>query len=168
MTIIPIEHIASRIYVIRGEKIMVDRDLAELYGVSTSALNQQMKRNAARFPADFAFQLTSEEVDSLLSQIVTAKNGRGGPRNLPWVFTEQGVAMLSSVVRSERAAQINVAIMRTFVKLRELLATNRDLARKVEEHDRKITVLFDTVQKLLTLPPTPRKKIGFVPWQGRE
>jgi len=147
---------------------MVDRDLAELYGVSTSALNQQMKRNAARFPADFAFQLTSEEVDSLLSQIVTAKNGRGGPRNLPWVFTEQGVAMLSSVVRSERAAQINVAIMRTFVKLRELLATNRDLARKVEEHDRKITVLFDTVQKLLTLPPTPRKKIGFVPWQGRE
>jgi hypothetical protein len=130
MPIIPLERIASRIYLIRGEKVMDDRDLAGLYGVSTSALNQQVKRNSARFPGDFAFQLTSEEVDALLSQIVTAKTGRGGPRNLPWAFTEQGVAMLSSVVRSERAAHINVAIMRTFVKLRELLATNRDMAAR--------------------------------------
>jgi hypothetical protein len=163
MSIIPLERIASKIYVIREEKVMVDSDLAALYGVTTSALNQQVKRNADRFPEDFAFILTTEEFRNLISQIVTSSSiAHGGRRKLPMVFTEQGVAMLSSVLRGERAAQVNVAIMRTFVKLRELLVTHRDLARKVEEHDQKITVLFDTLQELLTLPAEPKKKsIGF-------
>jgi hypothetical protein len=164
MPIIPAERIASRIYLIRGQKVMADSDLAELYGVPTSALNQQVKRNPDRFPIDFAFQLTAEEFKALISQTVTSIAGRGGRRKLPTVFTEQGVAMLSSVLHSKRAAQINVVIMRTFVKLRELLLTNGDLARKVEEHDKKITILFDTVKKLLTLPPVPKKNpIGFAP-----
>lgn len=163
-SVIPIERIASRIYLIRGEKVMLDSDLAELYGVPTSALNQQVKRNADRFPGDFAYQLTPEEFRALISQTVTSNSGRGGRRKMPLVFTEQGVAMLSSVLRSKRAAQVNVAIMRTFVKLRQLLLTNRDLARKVQEHDQKITLLFESVQKLLTLPPAAKRNpIGFVP-----
>ena len=160
--VIPVERIASRIYLIRGEKVMLDSDLAELYGVPTSALNQQVKRNADRFPADFAFQLTPEEFEALISQIVTSNSGRGGRRKLPLVFTEQGVAMLSSVLHSKRAAQVNVAIMRTFVRLRQLLATNRELARKVQEHDQKIAVLFDAVQKLLAPPATKKNPIGYI------
>jgi len=168
MPIIPLERIASRIYLIRDEKVIIDSDLAELYGVTTSALNQQVRRNADRFPEDFSFQLTAEEFEALMSQSVISKGGRGGRRKLPLVFTEQGVAMLSSVLRSEHAVQINVAIMRTFVKLRALLSTNRDLARKVEEHDHKITILFKTVQELLSLPPEPKKNpIGFVAFNGR-
>jgi hypothetical protein len=161
--VIPIERIASRIYVIRGQKVMLDSDLAELYGVPTSRLNQQVKRNRQRFPDDFAFQLSIQEFRALISQIVTSKGGRGGRRQLPLVFTEQGVAMLSSVLHSKRAVQVNVAIMRAFVKLREILASHRDLARKVEEHDRQIGILFDTVEKLLAPPPPPKKKpIGYV------
>ena len=160
--VIPVERIASRIYLIRGEKVMLDSDLAELYGVPTSALNQQVKRNADRFPDDFAFQLTPEEFEALISQTVTSNSGRGGRRKLPLVFTEQGVAMLSSVLRSKRAAQVNVAIMRTFVRLRQLLATNRDLARKVREHDEKITVLFDALQKLLAPPVAKKNPIGYI------
>jgi hypothetical protein len=141
---------------------MLDSDLAELYGVSTSALNQQMKRNPDRFPDDFAFELTEDEFDSLLSQFVTANAGRGGRRSSPRVFTEHGVAMLSSVLRGERAAQVNVAIMRTFIKLRELLAINADLARGVDEHDEKISILIETVQDILNPPLTPQKEaIGF-------
>ena len=160
--IIPVERIASRIYLIRGEKVILDSDLAELYGVPTSALNQQVKRNADRFPDDFAFQLTPEEFEALISQTVTSNSGRGGRRKMPLVFTEQGVAMLSSVLRSKRAAQVNVAIMRTFVRLRQLLATNRDLARKVQEHDQNIAVLFDAVQKLLAPPETKKNPIGYI------
>jgi phage regulator Rha-like protein len=165
--IIPVERIASRIYLIRGEKIMLDSDLAELYGVATSALNQQVKRNVGRFPSDFSFQLTEEEHEFLISQFVISNAGRGGRRKLPWVFTEHGVAMLSSVLRSERAVQVNVAIIRTFIKLREILSTHKDLARKVEQHDRQIVALFDSLQKLLA-PPNPPKKhpIGYVPTGG--
>jgi len=161
--VIPVERIASRIYLIRGEKVMLDSDLAEMYRVRTSALNQQVSRNSDRFPDDFAFRLTAEEFESLMSQIVISNAGRGGRRKLPMVFTEQGVAMLSSVLRSGRAAAVNVAIMRTFVRLRHILATHKDLARKVEDHDRQIAVLFDTVRKLLASPDPPKKNpIGYV------
>ena len=160
-TVIPVERIASRIYLIRGEKVMLDSDLAELYGVETGALGRAMKRNTNRFPGDFAFQLSEKEHENLRCQIGTSN--RGGRRYAPYAFTEQGVAMLSSVLRSKRAADVNVAIMRTFVKLRRLLATNDDLARKVAQHDRQIAVLFDHVGKLLEPPQAPKKHpIGYV------
>lgn len=160
---IPLERIASRIYLFRGEKVMLDSDLASLYGVSTTRLNQQFKRNLDRFPEDFAFQLTGPEFKSLMSQIAISNVGRGGRRKLPWVFTEHGVAMLSSVLRSKRAIQVNVAIIRAFIKLRQILASNRELARKVERHDRQIAVLFETVRKLLAPPEPPKKNpIGYI------
>jgi hypothetical protein len=163
-SVIPVERIVSRIYLIRGEKVMLDSDLAELYGVTTGNLNKAVKRNLRRFPDDFIFRLTVEEMNVLLFQIGRSKKpGSGGRRIPPFAFTEQGVAMLSSVLHSDRAADVNVAIMRTFVKLREMLATNRDLARKVQEHDQKITILFDTLQKLLTPPATKKNPIGYVP-----
>ncbi len=160
-SVIPIERIASRIYLIRGEKVMLDSDLAELYGVTTKRLNEQLNRNIERFPEDFAFRLTRQEFEALRSQIATLKTASRGQHRkyLPYVFTEQGVAMLSSVLRSKSAVQVNVAIMRTFVKIRQILASNRDLARKVQEHDRQIAVLFSTVEKLLS-PPDPPKKHG--------
>jgi len=160
-SVIPIERIASRIYLIRGEKVMLDSDLAELYGVTTKRLNEQLNRNIERFPEDFAFRLTRQEFEALRSQIATLKTASRGQHRkyLPYVFTEQGVAMLSSVLRSKSAVQVNVAIMRTFVKIRQILASNRDLARKVQEHDRQIAVLFETLEKLLS-PPDPPKKHG--------
>ena len=161
-SIIPVERIASRIYLIRGEKVMLDSHLAELYGVPTSALNQQVKRNMDRFPEDFAFRLTPEEFESLMSQIVISNAGRGGSRKLPLVFTEQGVAMLSSVLRSKRAVQVNINIVRTFIRLREILATHQDLARKVKEHDRQIATLFSAVEKLLALPEPRKNPIGYI------
>jgi len=160
--VIPIERIASRIYLIRGEKVMLDNDLAELYGVPTSRLNEQFKRNRDRFPEDFAFQLTKDEFDSLMSQIAISKPGRGGRRKLPWVFTEHGVAMLSSVLRSKRAVQVNINIVRTFIRLREILATHQDVARKVKEHDRQIAMLFSAVEKLLALPEPKKNPIGYI------
>lgn len=161
--VIPVERIAARIYLIRGEKVMLDSDLAQLYQVKAIALRQQVKRNIGRFPEDFMFQLTEKEVDTLLSQnVIPSRRVLGG--SLPYAFTEQGVAMLSAVLRSERAVQVSLAIMRTFVRLREILATHRDLARKVEEHDRQIAVLFSTVEKLLAPPDPPKKNpIGYVP-----
>ncbi len=162
-SLIPIERIASQIYVIRGEKVMLDSDLAVLYDVTTGNLNKAMKRNPRRFPEDFVFQLSGEEYEALRFQTGRAKKGRGGRRSPPYAFTEQGVAMLSSVLRSQRAAEINVAIMRTFVRLRQLLATNEDLARKVGQHDRQIAVLFEHVKALLEPPDPPKKHpIGFV------
>lgn len=162
-SVIPLERIASRIYLVRGEKVMLDSDLAELYQVETKNLNKAVKRNPSRFPEDFMFQLTKEEADSLRLQTGTSNDTRGGRRYLPYVFTEQGVAMLSSVLRSPRAVEVNVVIMRTFVRIREILASNRDLARRVQEHDRQIAILFDTVRKLLEPPPAPRKNpIGYI------
>lgn len=163
-SVIPIERIASRIYLIRGQKVMLDSDLAELYGVETKNLNKAVKRNPRRFPEDFMFQLTVEEAEALRFQFGTSNKVRGGRRYLPYAFSEQGVAMLSSILRSERAADVNVTIMRTFVRLREILATHKDIARKVEEHDRQIAVLFDAVKKLLAPPDPPKKNpIGYVP-----
>jgi ORF6N domain len=147
--------------VIRGKKVMLDADLAALYQVETFNLNKAVKRNLDRFPQDFMFQLSREEADNL-----TFQNGIaswGGRRTPPYAFTEQGVAMLSSVLRSERAAQVNVAIIRTFVKLREILATHEELARKVAQHDRQIATLFQYVKSLLEPPPAPKKPpIGFI------
>jgi len=159
---IVVELVAAKILLVRGRKVMLDRDLAEMYGVKTKVLLQSVKRNAKRFPDDFMYQLTEQEVAILRSQIVTSR--WGGRRYLPYVFTEQGVAMLSTVLNSERAIQVNIAIMRAFVKLRELLLTHKDLAQKLEELERKyqlhetdIQVIFEAIKKLLEPPPEPPK-----------
>ncbi len=161
--LIPMERIASQIYLIRGEKVMLDEDLATLYGVETKNLNRAVTRNRERFPADFMFQITQEEWTALRCQIGTSNEGRGGRRYAPHVFTEQGVAMLSSVLRSHLAAQVNVAIMRTFVRLRQVLATHEELARKVAQHDQQIATLFEHVQALLEPVRPPKKNpIGYI------
>ncbi len=162
---VPAEHIEQLILFIRGEKVMRDSDLAALYQVETRTLVQAVRRNFARFPADFMFQLSKKEFEALRSQIVISNKGRGGRRYLPYVFTEQGVAMLSSILNSERAVQVNIAIMRAFVKLRKILASNKDLARKLEElekkYDSQFKVVFDAIRQLMA-PPRPKpRKIGF-------
>ena len=177
--VIPAERIEGRIYLLRGQKVMLDHDLADLYRIATKVLVQAVKRNLDRFPEDFMFQLTADEYSRLRSQIVTSNPrlqivslGRGGRRYLPYVFTEQGVAMLSSVLRSRRAVQVNIEIMRAFVRLRRMLATNAGLARKLaaleKKYDAQFSVVFDAIRELMT-PPEPKKKrsIGFAPW-GKE
>ena len=161
--------IANRIYAVRGQKVMLDRDLAELYGVQTGTLNQAVKRNRGRFPADFMFQLTARETRSLISQIVISNAARGGSRHRPYAFTQEGVAMLSAVLKSERAVQVNIAIMRAFVSLREMAVNYRNLARKLGElerrcdhHDQNIKVVFDALKRLIHAPEPPRRPIGFV------
>ncbi len=140
---------------------MLDRDLAELYGVKAIALRQQVKRNPERFPDDFMFQLAEEEVDILLSQnVIPSRKVLGGA--LPYAFTQEGVAMLSSVLRSKRAIQVNISIMKTFVRMREVLATHKDLARKVEKHDKEIAALYEYLQKLLAPPKSSKRKIGYL------
>ncbi|MEW8585694.1 MAG: ORF6N domain-containing protein, partial [Candidatus Thiodiazotropha sp.] len=158
--IVPIERIAEKIYLIRDAKVMLDSDLAELYGITTGNLNKAVKRNIRRFPDDFMFQLSPEEYESLKFQIGIANEGRGGRRVPPYVFTEQGVAMLSSVLHTDRAIDINVSIMRAFVRLRELLATHKDVVRKLEEHDRHIANLYAHVERLLTPPERETNPIG--------
>ena len=158
--------VEQKIYMIRGHKVMLDSDLAELYGVPTKVLLQAVKRNAARFPSDFMFQLNNQEVLALRSQIVTLKKGRGQHRKyIPYVFTEQGVAMLSSVLKSERAIQVNIAIMRSFVKIREMLSAHKDLARKLEEmekkYDAQFRVVFEAIRQLMKPPEKAKRKIGF-------
>lgn len=170
--IIPVEMIEKKILLIRGEKVMLDADLAELYAVETFNLNKAVKRNIDRFPSDFMFQLTKEEANSLRFHIGMSKtSGRGGRRYLPYAFTEQGVAMLSSVLNSKRAVQVNIAIMRAFVKLREMLATHKDLARKLNEmekkYDAQFRVVFDAIRQLMIPPEPKRKKIGFLPEKGK-
>ncbi len=163
---IPVESIASRIFLVRGQKVMLDSDLAELYGVTTSALNQAVRRNIDRFPSDFMFQMTDSEFSNLKSQFVTSS--WGGRRKLPLVFTEQGVSMLSSVLHSERAIQVNIAIMRAFVQLREMLSTNKALAQKLSElerkvgiHDQTIVQLIEAIRQLMEPPAKKRNPIGF-------
>jgi len=141
--IIPLETIERRIFLIRGQKVMFDRHLAELYGVPTMRLNEAVKRNAKRFPPDFMFQLSVDENDFLISQFAISK-GRSGHRKLPFVFTEQGIAMLSSVLKSDRAVLVNIEIMRAFVKLRQLLSTHKDLAAKLEELEKKYDAQFQS------------------------
>jgi hypothetical protein len=167
--IISVTGIEQKIFYIRGHKVMLDRDLAELYGVPTGRLNEQVKRNLSRFPEDFMFQLTWEEAQVSRSQIATLKQGRN-IKYLPYAFTEQGVAMLSSVLHSERAIQVNIAIMRTFAKLREILLTHKELAHKLSElehkvgcHDEAIKAIFEAIRQLMTPPEKPREPIGFRP-----
>jgi len=173
-------HIASRILALRSQRVMLDADLAELYGVETRVLIQAIKRNAVRFPVDFMFQLDAEEYAALRSQFVISNVGRGGRRYAPYAFTEQGVAMLSSVLNSERAAVINIEIMRTFVKVRTLASTQQDLAKQLTELQDKTESLamqhetfsrntkaqlrevFETLRELMTPPPSPKRPIGFI------
>jgi hypothetical protein len=160
--------IERRIFLIRGHRVMLDSDLAELYEVPTKRLNEAVRRNHDRFPDDFMVQLTDDETEILRSQIATSTPEHGGRRYNPYVFTEQGVAMLSSVLRSSRAIQVNIAIMRAFVRLRELLATHADLARKLEDlerkYDRQFTVVLDAIKELMQTPlpvSDSKKQIGF-------
>ncbi len=173
--LVSVEIIQNKIYLIRGQKVMLDRDLAELYGVLTKNFNKSVTRNLDRFPADFAFRLTSEEYENLRFQIGTSS--WGGRRYLPYVFTEQGVAMLSSVLRSKRAVQVNIQIMRVFVKIKELMMTHKDLANKIEalekgfqekykEQDNKIITIFNAIRQIMSCPepkaPYKRTKVGFI------
>ena len=160
------ESIEGSILLIRGHKVLIDVHLAALYGVTTKRLNEQVRRNRARFPEDFMFQLTAEEVASLRSQIATSNKGRGGRRYAPYAFTEQGVAMLSTVLNSERAILVNIEIMRTFVRLRQMLASNTQLARKLadleKKYDAQFKVVFDAIRQLMTPPQPKNRKIGFL------
>ncbi len=165
--IIPSEVIENKIFLIRGQKVMLSSHLAEMYGVEVRALIQAIKRNRSRFPSDFMFQLNNSEFKNLKSQIVISSWG-GVRRAKPYAFTEQGVAMLSSVLNSERAIQVNIAIMRTFVKLKEVLSTHKELAlkfraleMKVERHDEEIQTIFEAIRQLMTPPETPKRQIGF-------
>ena len=157
---IAVELVAEKILLVRGRKVMLDRDLAEMYGVKTKVLLQSVKRNVKRFPEDFMYQITRQEVMILKSQNVTSR--WGGRRYLPYVFTEQGVAMLSGVLHSKRAIHVNIAIMRAFVKLRHVLATHVELARKIQEHDHHIKRIFELLTQLLTAREKPKRKIGFI------
>lgn len=167
--LIPTEQIEQKILLIRGQKVMLDSDLARLYGVWTGTLNQAVRRNKARFPVDFMFQLTTDEAKALRSQIVILKLGRGEHRKyLPYVFTEQGVAMLSSVLRSKRAVLVHIAIMRVFVKLRELVGAHKEWAGKLAElerhvasHDGHIQSLFDAIRQLMEPGKPKPRRIGF-------
>ena len=164
---IPSERIEKAILLIRGQKVMLDYDLAELYGVETKILNQAVKRNMKRFPGDFMFQLNFQEVRGLRSQFVTLKRGQH-IKYRPYAFTEHGILMLSSVLNSERAVQVNIAIMRAFVRLRQALSTNKELAnklaeleRKLQSHDEHIRSIFDAIRQLMDPPEPPRRRIGF-------
>jgi ORF6N domain len=167
--LIPAVRIEKAILLIRGHKVMLDHDLAGLYEVPTKRLNEQVRRNYARFPEDFMFQLTKEEFAIWRSQIATSNpSGRMGLRRKPFAFTEQGVAMLSSVLHSDRAIEVNIAIMRAFVKLREILASHKALARKLEnlerklgQHDGHFRVVFEAIRQLTLPPPEPEKKAKF-------
>jgi len=161
------ENLAKLVFLIRGEKVLLDTDLADLYGVEARVLNQSVARNRNRFPDDFMFQLTAEEWTALRSQIVMS-NARGGRRTLPYAFTEQGVAMLSSVLRSQRAVEVNIAIMRTFVQLRRLMDSNRDLRMRIEametRYDEQFSQVFDAIKQLIAEDKTRKAKppIGFL------
>lgn len=160
------ERIERSIIVLRGHKVMLDEALAELYGVSVKALNQAVKRNLGRFPEDFMLQLTPEETRALRSQTVTLEKGRGQHRKYsPYAFTEQGVAMLSSVLRSERAVRVNIEIMRAFVRLRQILHSHTDLARKLDAFERKydsqFEIVFEAIRELMAPPMKAKRRIGF-------
>jgi hypothetical protein len=158
-TIIPVERIQQCIYVIRDKKVLLDEDLAQLYGVQTRVLNQAVTRNIERFPPDFAFLLSMNEFENLKSQFVTSS--WGGRRKPPRAFTEQGVAMLSSVLRSKRAISVNIVIMRIFVRLREIMADNAALRRKIEQHDEQIKRVFMILRRMIDGPKRPEGKFGF-------
>lgn len=162
--IVVAERIESAIVLLRGEKVLLDHDLAALYGVEPRSLIQAVKRNLTRFPEDFMFQLSQEELQNLRSQFVISSS-HGGRRYLPYAFTEHGVTMLSSVLRSERAVLVNIEVVRAFVRLRRLLATHQDLARKLtsleKKYDAQFRVVFDAIRDLMTPPTPPKRRIGF-------
>jgi hypothetical protein len=163
--IYPVERIERSILEIRGQKVLLDRELAQLYGVKTIALRQQVARNRARFPDDFMFQLTAQEAESLVSQsVIPSRRSLGG--SLPYAFTQEGVAMLSSVLRSERAVAVNIAIMRAFVRLREIISSHSQLSRRLDElegkYDSQFRVVFNAIRELMKPESTPsRRRIGF-------
>ena len=166
-SLIQLERISSAIRLVRGQKVLLDNDLARLYGVETRVLNQAVKRNAGRFPEDFMFQLSDDEAEAWLrsrSQFVILKRGEN-LKYRPYAFTEQGVAMLSSVLHSDRAVRVNIEIMRAFVQLRQMLASNADLARKLEalekRYDLRFKVVFDALRQLMSPPARPKREIGF-------
>jgi phage regulator Rha-like protein len=172
LELVPAPAIQKRILVVRDRQVMVDEDLADLYGVETRHLVQQVKRNIERFPADFMFQLTKEEAAALRSQTATSDTGRGGRRYAPYVFTEQGVAMLSGVLRSKRAVAVNIAIMRAFVELRRAAASYTAIENRLEEleretktklgrHDQQLSQIFQALRQLISPPPRPRRQVGF-------
>jgi hypothetical protein len=163
-----LDNVESAIYLIRGQRVMLDSDLAAIYGTSTMRLNEQLRRNRHRFPEDFAFQLTPGEFKCLISQIAISKKGRGGRRKLPWVFTEHGAIMLASVLKSPIAVQASVRVVRAFVRLREMIAGNaelaarlKDLERRLDSHDEAIIELFAVLKRLLEPEPKPKREIGF-------
>jgi hypothetical protein len=164
LAIIPNERIIQSIFFIRGQKVMLDKDLAILYGVKTHVLNQAVKRNIERFPNDFMFRITKEEIN-LISQFVISSSEHGGQRKLSSVFTEQGILMLSSVLKSERAIQVNIQIVRTFIKLREMLSNYKDVKEKIEtlekKYDSRFKIVFDTLRHLIKEEEKPKNKIGF-------
>jgi ORF6N domain len=166
-TALPIsaERIEQAIMLLRGHKVILDADLAVLYGVATRVLVQAVQRNRARFPDDFMFQLSEDEFVHLRSQAVISKPGRGGRRYPPYAFTEQGVAMLSSVLRSEKAVQVNIEIMRAFVRLRAMLASHTELSRRLDEleqkYDTQFKAVFDAIRQLMAPPSRPQRSIGF-------
>ena len=160
------EEISEKIFIFRGKKVMLDSDLAKLYGVPTGLLNLAVKRNIDRFPSDFMSRLTKEDAEFLILQIaISKKQGRGGRRKLPYVFTEQGVAMLSSVLNSKRAIHVNIEIMRAFAKIREMILSHKELQRKIDEmeqkYDKNFSVVFEALRGLLNPPEKPKKQIGF-------
>ena len=160
--LIPVERIENKTLLIRGQKIMLAHDLAELYGVPTRRLNEQVKRNIGKFPKDFMFQLTNEELEDLRSQFATAKLSKA--RTNPYAFTEHGALMSAHVLNSPKAVEVSVQVTRAFVRLRQILASHEEIRRKIDEHDKKISVLFDAVRQLMAPPPVPTKrKIGFPP-----
>jgi hypothetical protein len=163
-----LDNVESGIYLLRGKRVMLDSDLAAIYGTSTMRLNEQLRRNRHRFPEDFAFQLTPEEFKRLISQIAISKKGRGGRRKLPWVFTEHGAIMLASVLKSPIAVQASVRVVRAFVRLREMIAGNaelaarlKDLERRLDSHDEAIIELFAVLKRLLEPEAKPKREIGF-------
>jgi len=164
-SLVPIEVIEKKILVIGGQKVMLDSDLATLYRVTTKRLNEQVRRNLKRFPPDFMYQLSKEEFESLKSHFATSSSW-GGRRTRPYVFTEQGIAMLSSVLNSDRAIEVNIQIMRAFVKLREMMSTHKDLARKLAElenkYDGQFQIVFEAIRQLIEVEEKPKKKIGFI------
>ncbi|PIP82869.1 MAG: DNA-binding protein [Elusimicrobia bacterium CG_4_9_14_3_um_filter_62_55] len=167
-SLIPSEKIEKHIYLLRGQKVMLDRDLAELYRVPTKAFNQAVKRHKKRFPPDFMFRLSKAELELWRSQIVTSNpTAKMGLRRPPYAFTEHGILMLSSVLNSERAVQVNIEIMRSFVRLRQMMASHKDLARRLDalesKYDAKFRVVFDAIRELMEPPEHPRKSIGFQP-----
>jgi len=169
--IVTAETIEHKIYLVRGQKVMLDRDLAELYGVTTKRLNEQVRRNAERFPGDFMFQLSQDEFDFLRSHFATSSLKHGGRRYLPFVFTEHGALMAASILNTPRAVEVSLYVVRAFVRLREMIASHKDLTRKLDDlekkYDTQFGVVFDAIRELMTPPEEDKRKIGFLAKEGR-